>query len=232
MFIVLISYLCVMQLLREIGFLLRKEIILEWRQRYAISGILLYVISTVFIIYVAFANAEILGPTWNVLYWIVVLFATVNAVAKSFVQESGARQLYYYTLANPLAILFSKIIYNTLLLFLLGLLTFLVFSFITENPVEEIGVFLMALGIGSFGFSIIFTFISAIASKAKNGATLMAILGFPAIIPTLFNLIKLSATSLGFGEMNQVNNDLFILLGIDLILIAAAIVLFPYLWRD
>jgi hypothetical protein len=33
--------------------LLRKEIVLEFRQRYAISGIVLYVFSMIFVVYVA-----------------------------------------------------------------------------------------------------------------------------------------------------------------------------------
>ena len=41
-----------------------------------------------------------------------MLFTAVNAVAKSFMQESAGRQLYYYTLANPRDIMLSKIIYN------------------------------------------------------------------------------------------------------------------------
>ena len=80
--------------------LLRKEILLEFRQRYAIGGILLYVVSTVFVVYLSFQQVK--PPVWNALFWIISLFAAVNAVVKSFVQESGKRQLYYYSLASPI----------------------------------------------------------------------------------------------------------------------------------
>ena len=90
--------------------LFKKDLVFEWRQKYAISGILLYMLCIVFIIFITFNDIN--GPVWVVLFWIVILFTAVNAVAKSFLQESPARQLYYYTLASPQAIILAKIFYN------------------------------------------------------------------------------------------------------------------------
>ena len=131
---------------------LRKEILLELRLRYAISGILLYVLSTVFIVYISAVKVE--PPVWNILFWIIVLFASVNAITKSFQQESGNRQLYYYVLANPRAVILAKAIYNTLLLLALTLLTYGFFSFIAGNPVEDQALFFLALFLGSTGFAL------------------------------------------------------------------------------
>ncbi|MEO1627997.1 MAG: ABC transporter permease, partial [Bacteroidota bacterium] len=130
---------------------MRKEFVLEIRQRYAISGILLYVFSTVFIVYISFLDVP--AKSWNTLFWIIVLFASVNAIAKSFIQESGNRQLYYYTLVDPTAIILSKIIYNTLLLSFLSLLSYLSFSFVVGNPVRNYEQFFTALFLGSMGFA-------------------------------------------------------------------------------
>jgi heme exporter protein B len=43
-------------------------------------------------------------------------------------------------------------------------------------------------------FSLVFTFLSAIAAKAQQNAAIMAILGFPIIIPQLMLLMQLSNT--------------------------------------
>ena len=93
--------------------LLRKEFLLEFRQGYALGGIFLYVFSMIFVVYIA--SVKVPAPVWNVLFWLIMLFASINAVVKSFVAESGSRQLYYYQLAPPALILLSKILYNTLL---------------------------------------------------------------------------------------------------------------------
>ena len=219
-----------MQVISEIMFLLKKEMLLEWRQKYAIGGILLYVVSAVFIVYIS--TGDIRVPVWNILFWIIVLFASVNAVAKSFMQENSQRQLYYYQLAHPIAIILSKIVYNIGLLFLLTILSYLAMTLVYESPIKRVGLFWSTIFLGSLGFSITFTFISAIASKADNSATLMVILAFPIVIPILGTLMTLSANALGLIQDTAYIKDIYTLIAIDGILLGLAIILFPFLWRD
>lgn len=219
-----------MNLAKEIGILLQKEIKIEWRQKHAIGGILLYVISTIFVVYSAIKSVD--PNVWNALFWIVILFASVNALVKSFIQENSSRQLYYYTLANPTAIILAKIIYNSGLLLLLSLLSYGAFTLFAGNPVKDIGQFFVAIFLGSLGFSITFTFIAAISAKANNSATLMAILSFPLVIPIILTLLKLSANALRLMQDTAVWKDVLTLLAIDLLMIAMAFILFPFLWRD
>lgn len=219
-----------MQIFSEIIFLLKKDLLLEWRQKYAIGGILLYVVSTVYIVFIS--TGDIPAPVWNILFWIIILFASVNAVVKSFVQENSQRQLYYYQLAHPLAIILSKIIYNIGLLFILCTLTFLAMTIVYESPVKRSGLFWLILFLGSVGFSITFTFVSAIASKADNSSTLMAILTFPIVIPILGLLMTLSANALGLISDTAYTQDIYTLLAIDGILLGLAVILFPFLWKD
>lgn len=220
-----------MGILQETKHLLGKEFKLELRQRYAISGILLYVISTVFVVYITLGQ-QIKGAVWAAFFWIIILFASVNAVAKSFVQESPKRQLYYYSLANPSAIILSKMLYNTVLLTIISLLAFGLFSVVLGNPVKDLGLFLQTLLLGSIGFSISFTFISAIASKANQSGTLMAVLSFPVIIPMLMTLMRLTKISLFLMTDTAYYKDMLILICIDIILGSIAFLLFPFLWRD
>lgn len=219
-----------MNVFEEIRFLLQKELMLEFRQKYAISGILLYVFSTIFVVYMSSGTAD--GKSWNILFWVIILFASTNAIAKSFLQESGNRQLYYYSLVNPIAIIVSKMIYNTILLLALSFLAYGVFSLVIGSPVEDRQLFFIVIFLASLGFSITFTFISAIASKANNSASLMAILGFPIIIPILMTLVHISLEAIGEFDGSSVDDDIIILLAIDLLLAGAALLLFPFLWRD
>jgi heme exporter protein B len=210
--------------------LLRKEFVIEFRQRYAISGIVLYVISMVFVVY---ASSIKVGPKeWNVFFWLIVLFAGINAVVKSFVQESGARQLYYYQLVEPSVLILAKIVYNTILLMGLTLLAYGAYSVVAGNPVKDAGLFLLVLFLASLGFSIAFTFLSSIAAKASNSATLMAILSFPVILPVLLTLLRLSSVSLRLIQDTAYRKDIINLVAIDVILVALAFVLFPFIWRD
>jgi heme exporter protein B len=221
-----------MNFFSQIGILLRKELVLELRMGYAISGILLYVLSTVFIVYSAFFQGVANPMLWITLFWIILLFASVNAIVKSFVQENGNRQLYYYSLLNPTAVIVSKMVYNITLLFLLSLLTWGALAFMVGNQINEFSGFLLALFLGSVGFSILFTFVAAISSKADNNSTLLAILSFPLVIPILMTLIKLSVSATGVLEDTSAIQDIGILAAIDLMLAGLALVLYPFLWKD
>lgn len=220
--------------IRLIYHLISKEMLLEWRQKYAINGIVLYVFSTLFIIFISFQRLT--PEAWITLYWIVILFASVNAGAKSFIQEGRSRQLYYYTISSPQDILLSKLIYNIILLIVLSLLTFFGFSALFGNIIDKNFNFLIIMLLGSVGFAAVFTMISAIASKAKGSATLMTILSFPIIIPQMLLLIKLSKRAAGEAikglSLDIGAKDLTGLLMINLIVIIVSYMLFPYLWRE
>lgn len=210
--------------------LLRKEFVIEFRQRYAISGIVLYVFSMVFVVYIA--SIKVQPQVWNILFWLIVLFASINAVVKSFVQESGTRQLYYYQLVDPNILILSKIVYNTLLLLVLSSLSYGVYSMVAGNPVKDLGLFALIILLASLGFGVAFTFIASIAAKANNSATLMAILSFPVILPILLTLVRLSAISLRLIQDTAYKRDIINLLSIDAILLALTFLLFPFIWRD
>lgn len=219
----------IMNVFTEIAFLLKKEATLELRQKYALSGILLYVTSTVFVIYLSFIKVEPI--VWNTLFWIISLFASINAIVKSFFQENSARQLFYYQLVNPIAVIISKIIYNICLLLVINILTFVMMGIMVGNPINNLSQYFLAILLGSLGFSITFTFISAIAAKANNSATMMAILSFPVVLPILVTLIRLSKSAIRMTDTSWAK-DVMTLGAIDLILIALCLLLFPFLWRD
>ncbi len=214
--------------------LLWKELALEWRQRYALSGMLLYAGSTIFVCYLSFkVNQSDLTPiVWNTLFWIILLFTAVNAIAKSFAQERQGRLLYYYTIASPKAIIISKIIYNSLLMLVLAGIGFGFYVFVMGNPVADLGFYIISIILGSLGFASVLTLVAGIASKAENSATLMAVLSFPIILPMLLMVMKLAKNALDGLDRSVSLDEISTLLAIDAIVIALSYMLFPYLWRS
>jgi heme exporter protein B len=220
-----------MDLLNQVKFLIRKEIMLEWRSKYALNGILLYVVSTVFVCYLAFRDITS-PPTWNALFWIIMLFASVNAITKSFIQESKGRQLYYYTITSPQAIIISKIIYNIFLMLLLSAIALGFYTLVFKNLLGDPLFYFFAVLLGSISFASVFTMISGIASKANNSGGLMAILSFPVIIPLLVVLIKLSKNAMDGLDRSVSYDEIGVLIAINIIVITTSLLLFPYLWKD
>jgi heme exporter protein B len=221
-----------MQLLHQVKYLIRKELLLEWRSKYAINGVLLYVVSTIFTCYLSFISLND-KLAWNALFWIIMLFASINGVSKSFLQETKGRQLYSYILASPSAILISKTVYNVLLMLMLTTIAlgFYLLVFDTFSP-PDLLMYYVAVILGSISFSTVFTMVSAIASKAGNGGMLMAILSFPIIIPVLILLIKLAKNAVDGLPWENSWDDIGMVLVVNVLVVSVSLLLFPYLWRD
>src|SRR6476620_5002461 len=118
--------------LKHIVALIKKDLLLEIRQQYTFYGVLLYVASTIFIVYLTMGEPE--ESVWNALFWVVQLFVCVNAVAKSFLQASKGRMLYYYSIAVARYYILSNLVFNVLLMLLMSLLSLLIFTLLLGNP--------------------------------------------------------------------------------------------------
>lgn len=219
-----------MSLLKQVQTLVAKDLALEWRSKNAINSIVLYLVSTVFVCYQAFESVDTL--VWNALFWIILLFASINAISRSFVQESQYRQLYYYSIASPKAIILSKIIYNIILMVFLSIVAYVIYSIIFKNPVGDPLLYFFAVLLGSISFATVFTMVSGISSKTGNNSTIMAILAFPVIIPLLILLLKLSSNALKGLDRASSDREIITLIAINVITVTISLLLFPYLWRD
>ncbi|MDE3213791.1 MAG: heme exporter protein CcmB [Bacteroidota bacterium] len=211
--------------------LLKKDLLLELRQQHTFFGILLYVASTIFVLYLAMGQPE--ESTYNGIFWMIQLFVCVNAVAKSFLQESKGRMLYFFSVTNPVTFIIAKLIYNTIVMLLMVLLSLLLFRILLGNPISHYWKFVGIACLGGISLSLVFTLMAAIAAKAQQNAAIMAILGFPLIIPQLLLLIRLSKSA--FGEVFRQGALLQITLliaGLDVLVIVLSIVLYPFLWKD
>ena len=216
---------------KEIINLMNKEFLLEWRQKHALGGIILYLVSTIFICYLSFAGIMAVA-TWNALFWIIIAFASLNLVLKSFNDETSGRKLYLYTLVSPSAIIFSKILINSIVMTVLGVLGFLLFNLFMGNIAGTNAAYWFVLLTGVVGFSSVLTMISAIASQAKNNFTLMAILGFPLLLPLLLLLIRASLAAIQGAGILAILNDLLVILLLVMISLTLSSILFPYLWKE
>ena len=214
--------------------LLKKEFVLELRRKSVISGLGLYLLSIIFICYLTFnLQQNAISPnTWSALFWLTILFSVVNSVAKSFIGEKKGTLIYYYTLASPQQIIFSKVIYNTILCTLIALTGYILFSVFIYNPIKDQVTFFMVLILASLGFSISLSLISGIAAKANNSNVIMAVLSFPVVISILLMAVRITKNAVDGIERSASTDEFLNLVAINCIAGALGYVLFPYIWRS
>ncbi len=216
--------------MKHIITLIKKDVLLELRQQFALYGILLYVASTIFVLKMAIDEPE--DKVWNGLFWIIQIFICVNAVAKSFLQESQGRMLYYYSIAGPRYFIIAKLCFNMLLMMVMSSLSLGIFILLFGIPFQQIATFWGIALLGGSSLSLVFTFLAAIAARAQQNAALMAIMGFPLIIPQLQLLMKISNTAFDNIIQSSASELMLLLWGFNLLIICLAIILFPFLWKD
>ena len=214
---------------RHLYTLIKKDLLLEVRQQYSFYGILLYIMATIFVLYMTIREPE--PKVWNGLFWVIQLFICINAVAKSFLQETRGRMLYFYSIVNPRDFILAKLVFNSVLMLLMSFLSILLFSLFLGNPVQKVLPFIGLVLLGGWSLSLVFTFLSAIAAKAQQNAAIMAILGFPIIIPQLMLLMQLANTV--FSDKTGIAfSTLLLIVALDVLVVMLAVILFPFLWKD
>ncbi len=215
---------------RSVLALIKKDLLLEMRQQYTLYGILLYVASTIFVVYITLGQPE--DIVWNALFWVVQLFVCVNAVAKSFLQENKGRMLYFYSITSAKDFIVAKLFFNAILMLVMTLLSMLVFMLLLGNPIYNIWQFIGIACLGGLGLSFVFTFLAAIAAKAQQQAALMAVMGFPVIIPQLMLLGRVSKIAFSPALYSGLWKMIGLLVGFDALVIVLALILFPFLWKE
>jgi heme exporter protein B len=223
-----------MSLISETTALVKKEFLLEFRLRYMFNAVLVYLAGAILICYFAFfgRGGDLSPMTWNALFWIIVLLASVNAASRSFLLERASRHYYYYFMASPGAIILSKLIYNIVLLVFMALVGLMLFAFVMGSLVQDVPMFIGVTIVGAACLAATLTFVAAIAAQTQHSMTLMAVLSFPIVIPILLVLIKVSKNAIDGLERSLSYQDIIVLLAVKVITITVSYLLFPYLWKN
>ena len=218
----------------DVSHFFRKDFVLELRRKSVISGLALYLFSTVFICYLTFSlRQNLITPlVWSALFWITILFTAINTIAKSFIGERRGRDIYYYSIASSQTIIISKMIYNFFLCSLLSTAGFLLFLLFLGNPVFDIPLFLLVILLASLGFATSLTLLSGIAAKANNSHILMTVLSFPVVISILLLVIKITKNCIDNLDRSVSWDEILTLAAINCLVAATSYLLFPYIWRS
>ena len=129
----------------------------------------------------------------------------------------------------------ARILYNVLLMICLAGISLLVYVlFLGDQAIQGADPvqFICVLALGATGLASTLTMISALAGRAGSGLGLMAVLGFPVVLPMLLIIIRASASAIQGFDWSVTGKYLLWMGILDVLVIALSYILFPYLWRD
>ncbi|MCO5231373.1 MAG: heme exporter protein CcmB [Chitinophagales bacterium] len=210
--------------------LIRKEAVLELRNKAILASMLIYVIGASFIVYYAF-QGQIEFQVWSAIFWIIILFSATNIIGKTFDKEVRLQYYYLRTIVSPIELILSKLLYNAILIFAFEVIIFLEMLLFFGVEIDNLPLFFLTLFLGGIGFSNLFTLFSTITSRTGN-VVLLSVLGFPIILPLLLLILRLT----GIAEVDVLSTDTDVNIGavivLDLITTVLSLILFPYLWNE
>ena len=90
--------------------LVRAEFQLDLKKPAVLASAILQMATMTLLAFLS--QPQITAKIWNSLYWIILIFCTLQAVSKNFLGVNRARWIYFNQLAAPQAILWSKMIYG------------------------------------------------------------------------------------------------------------------------
>ena len=115
--------------------LVRAEFQLDLKKPAVLASAILQMATMTLLAFLS--QPQITAKIWNSLYWIILIFCTLQAVSKNFLGVNRARWIYFNQLAAPQAILWSKMIYGWGTMVLLTLANLLLFGFFMGFPIQH-----------------------------------------------------------------------------------------------
>lgn len=213
--------------------ILRKEITQELRTKYAFNTLLAFTGASLLLILFTL-RAQQLNPTpKSGLVWIIILFAAMTGMMRSFVQETEKKTWALLQLhASPAEVYTGKLIYNFLFLLVLHIFTFFFYILMMDLPITSPGFLGLSILFGSLGLASVTTMTSAMIARADRKGAVFSVLCIPLLVPLLLILTRITTMALIDGPDGSTWNDVAALVGYCGTTITTGILLFDFIWED
>jgi heme exporter protein B len=221
-----------MELLKQASLLLRKDLLLEMRQRESLLTMFFFGILILFVFHFSFdlepAKVPELAPA---LLWLAFLFTGTLGLAPLFQAERENHCLDALLLA-PLdrgALFLAKFSLNLVLMVAVELVVMPLFWILFNMRLWSVLPALFGIVfLGTVGFSVLGTLLSAMTLRARARELLLPLVLFPLMVPVILATIRCMEALLRAGELGDAAPWLRLLLGFDVIFLTLGVLLFDW----
>jgi heme exporter protein B len=202
----------------------------EWKNKFNIMASLLFIFSAALIAYLSLPSLD--SQHFSAVFWIVVIFTTLQGISKAFLQMRKQHYLFWHQLYSAEQFLAARIIQSSLLMLVYTLMALLLFNLFFDIQLQAWMAFTLSCILTGIGISSIFTISSSIASKTDQPSVLMPVLSFPILLPIILVGSKAGSKALQDLGTNALLVDWTILLSIDTLIVLMGIFLIRFIWKD
>jgi len=222
-----------MNFLKGIIAVLSKDLQTELRSRYAINTVLAFVGASLLLILFALKVDQLPPSPKSAIVWIVILFAALSSLSRSFVMETDRRTYDLLRLhSNASEVFIGKLCYNYLFTLSVNVATFVIYTSLLGMSIANGLAFVMVLVLGTAGLSGVATMLGAIVSQADRKGAIFSVLSIPMLFPLILILVRTTRAALIEGLTENYLNDFWALFGYAGVTITAGVLLFDYIWEE
>ena len=217
---------------------LRKDLQLELRNKSVLGTLLIFVLSTMFLILVAAGRGDLEPRTEAALLWIVIFFTAALGLGRAFLSEKEQKtRLFLRIHTQPLMVYAGKLCYSFLTILCANVVSACIFLLLLGVEVALPGLFILTLILGTLGLAGATTLLAAIIARTTRSGVLLPVLLFPLLVPlllaavesTYFSFVGQSFTEGGWAASL---GSLLTITSFSGVVVAASVLLFDYVWQD
>lgn len=205
-----------------------KDLLGEKRSREIIASMLVFALVVILIFVFAFnLSVETRRTAAAAVIWVTLCFSGTLSLNRTMSSEKECDGMDGLMLApvDRLTIFAAKVLVNWTFVLLTALVIIPVYALFNNLPLFSHG-FLGVIVLGTLGYILTGTLLSALTQQLKTRDLLLPVLLFPVIIPLLLASVNASDLLLQGGNLVELKTWLMLLVGYDLLFLAVAVMVY------
>ena len=220
--------------LRAVGAILWKDIAAELRSRELVGSMLVFAFLVILIFNFALElDVRVRQTVTAGVLWVTFAFAGTLGLNRSMAIEKDRGCLDGLLLApvDRSALYFGKVLSNLLFMIIVEAIILPLYSLLYNVNLFQPGLIVVIL-LGSIGYVVVGTLLSAMAVQARTRDILLPILLFPVVLPVLIAAVKATTGILQGLPPEDYQAWINLLIAYDIIFLGVAIVTFDYVVEE
>jgi heme exporter protein B len=211
-----------------------KDLAAELRSRELFTAMVVFAALVILIFNFALdLNPKIQRDVTSGILWVTFTFAGTLGLNRSMAVEKDRGCLDGLLLApvDRSVIYFGKVIANLIFMFAVEVVMLPLYSLLYNVNLFQPGL-LLTIFLGSVGYIVVGTLLSAMTVQTRTRDVLLPILLFPVVLPVIISAVRASTYFLQGQPMELIMPNINMLIGFDVIYIAVAFMVFDYIVEE